>query len=1284
MTVDFKYRRIGPPLVEDLVSLLRSGKSGVLLGLRNLGKRHLLHQVAEKLRGIGEASIIHVELMSELPLSKLDDIRRCFAVAAGQASGGHAPQSGSAPAASKSPSLPAQNALPLIPVSSPGGGERSRAKVEGEVNEQGSPGHSDDPSAPLLAALDALQQSAGKTIYLIAANVDAIAHHQARRLLQELQVRVKNQRLVVLLSGEENLCELVHGPNSEFDCTDQFVLQGFDLPEFTAYLQRRLAFLRLQLPPVEWTAKQLFDLTGGNVRLLRAVLASLVEARAQDRTRPDDGILPAVAEQEIAALTASFPLSGSHAEAALQWSFRILDRDSTVWPTLQSLLKDNRVEVAHLHPHLLELAGVCVREDLEAQASILGFASPLMASAARRYYDARHWGDLHAAHGLWTRAFEHYATLDADAKIRPTDVDDRQAVLYAVKDLCSALHVEATRGEPDFHKLERVRNLFAHGCQDVLGFPNVSFWLHEKAWKPLQAEMPSGKPQHDALELLTKVNPRQRGWHEVASQTRRLGAVIVLPSLREDQHEGVVVGDFENGIPISREREQLLKDLASHLLDAYSHAISVVRARLRLKERNQHLQIVNSIFQALGATVRDPLQALQLAGSALMALGYRRVLFCMVDPVEKEIRGALDLSDDLHFINVAEQTRYPLDNPLADIQPYVFSKGESFIVSDAASEPLVNKKVQKMAGMTSFAVVPMLNPDGDCVGTIHIEREDRAVPSKEEVEDLEMFGRQLALALALSERVNLLQVSLDKLQEPIVIVDRLQMVRYANEPAAALFGFPKGWCGSKDLVRFESQRTKPIAPMVGTCLTNPHRSFQHVRGLGSNPDDPAEVLIDAVKDVNGVLVGVMVHVADLSYLYRVFRALELVAESVDVPSAMRALLNAIERLGHKWGRLYCIPSDRPDVLVSEKGYGFADPDSRFDGHKIELLRKTDKFDESWLSMNSGKPVVFLWSEEHKDGHELHTPQGLPVKVVREPMCPELFGKRPGDYWLDLPILAEETALGKLTVECSASLKPDEFELLKVLLEAVTQLLSAMSKAEVLQKAKEQWLQEAADKAIAVAAHNIGTRLAALDVLATRCQALPEKSPALNALNQDLTSIVANCLSAVDRIKELFAKVVPRLSTLRVTQLLSTTLRLRLPESACELQCPESLEAEWDERLLENALLEMVQNSIEMAKSPEEVRIWVSVTAFEKAEDSWIRIEYEDNGPGVPDELKQSIFDAFFSRRPGKRSGTGLGLHFVGKVVQAHGGSIAESGCCGKGARFIIELPARPAIQTEDK
>lgn len=71
----------------------------------------------------------------------------------------------------------------------------------------------------------------------------------------------------------------------------------------------------------------------------------------------------------------------------------------------------------------------------------------------------------------------------------------------------------------------------------------------------------------------------------------------------------------------------------------------------------------------------------------------------------------------------------------------------------------------------------------------------------------------------------------------------------------------------------------------------------------------------------------------------------------------------------------------------------------------------------------------------------------------------------------------------------------------------------------------------------------------------------------------------------------------------------------------------------------------------------------------------LTIQVEDNGPGVPEALREQIFDPFFSTKGSK--GTGLGLAVTRKILREHGGDLHVTGAPGQGALFEVEIPAIP-------
>ena len=71
----------------------------------------------------------------------------------------------------------------------------------------------------------------------------------------------------------------------------------------------------------------------------------------------------------------------------------------------------------------------------------------------------------------------------------------------------------------------------------------------------------------------------------------------------------------------------------------------------------------------------------------------------------------------------------------------------------------------------------------------------------------------------------------------------------------------------------------------------------------------------------------------------------------------------------------------------------------------------------------------------------------------------------------------------------------------------------------------------------------------------------------------------------------------------------------------------------------------------------------------------IEISVKDNGPGIPDEIKNKIFQPFFTTKP-TGQGTGLGLSLSYDIVKAHEGEVKVETKEGEGSTFIIQLPLK--------
>jgi two-component system phosphate regulon sensor histidine kinase PhoR len=119
------------------------------------------------------------------------------------------------------------------------------------------------------------------------------------------------------------------------------------------------------------------------------------------------------------------------------------------------------------------------------------------------------------------------------------------------------------------------------------------------------------------------------------------------------------------------------------------------------------------------------------------------------------------------------------------------------------------------------------------------------------------------------------------------------------------------------------------------------------------------------------------------------------------------------------------------------------------------------------------------------------------------------------------------------------------------------------------------------------------------------------------------------------------------------------------------QLPE-LTATADANRLEQVLANLVDNAIKYGRPQGTVTV-----GGRKAGDGMIEIFVQDDGPGIPPESLDRVFERFYrvdKARSREQGGTGLGLSIVKHIVQNHGGTVRVESELGKGATFFFTLP----------
>jgi two-component system nitrogen regulation sensor histidine kinase NtrY len=106
----------------------------------------------------------------------------------------------------------------------------------------------------------------------------------------------------------------------------------------------------------------------------------------------------------------------------------------------------------------------------------------------------------------------------------------------------------------------------------------------------------------------------------------------------------------------------------------------------------------------------------------------------------------------------------------------------------------------------------------------------------------------------------------------------------------------------------------------------------------------------------------------------------------------------------------------------------------------------------------------------------------------------------------------------------------------------------------------------------------------------------------------------------------------------------------------------------DRQMFRRVLINLINNAARATSERPQPRV---VIRAEPPSGKWLRLHVDDNGPGIPEALRPTIFDPYVTHTAG---GTGLGLAIVKKIVVEHGGAITAATSPLGGARISITLP----------
>ncbi len=296
--------------------------------------------------------------------------------------------------------------------------------------------------------------------------------------------------------------------------------------------------------------------------------------------------------------------------------------------------------------------------------------------------------------------------------------------------------------------------------------------------------------------------------------------------------------------------------------------------------------------------------------------------------------------------------------------------------------------------------------------------------------------------------------------------------------------------------------------------------------------------------------------------------------------------------------------------------------------------------------------------------------------------------RHGLAWCAVAILVDQLAL--ITTIALLGFSTDDFlscQLLSIVISATGLILGAVvtqrhHAEQLLRRQQAELARHARLTTVgafgAAVVHEISQPLAAAAAFAHSSKRLLEENPINSALLRETVENVEQethrAGAIVERIRHFLDRGDLRWDSVDLGELLRQLGGALADEAgahgvAIRVSAPTSTLFDADRIQIEQVLANLMRNAIEAAAHSEAGDGSVQTTLSRSP--GALRIEVEDNGPGVAPDIVERLFEPFETT---KRRGMGLGLSLSREIVKAHGGRLWLDRTDATGSKFILELP----------
>lgn len=1151
---------------------------------------------------------------------------------------------------------------------------------------------------------DAVRQnySPNHPLRLFLTNLDGISKTLAHRVLSSVQSLVKDRVLITVVTGEGNLIDLVDGsPTSAWSCANQLVVHSHDRRHFHRFLTKRMRQARLQFPKALNEARKVFheiyQRTGGDVSLARAVFWSIgdklnfhFEQPGLVPTRIGLGHLPVkLTDTHIVPVAGVVPFRyGCHCilaaakEASPVESNRLSlhsERESlAVLGDLEKLLWTHEPVYVGEEPHLLELAGFARREE-----GMLRWFSPYTESFATDYFTRRSIGDLYAFGHDWGNAYRLYEELPFEEKVRPLSDSDHVSLMRLVDGVAIRFHrtiSEATNGHGE--AIANLRYQLRQALNHLTGIPNekISCWSldWQEAWvKTSQLgdieQLPQPVRSIWAL-LATKPETKEEefhsskdGYHWVLCRDHdgKPASAILIDGRDDPLHEHPLrtsaIQRILRGYRRARER-RLFLDRA--LREKAEQEILKVFWRLTKDAAWETDSVLSAIAPPILRSLRSVSRIIYLAIRHPQAEGET------LSPLFDSLAPGLKRSDFVHI---------PIPSHFAQLLGISGQKG-ILLPADRVNSVLRQTRLSAFKREVACIMLP------DVKGILLLESAENEVFSQADARFVCNLSERIKPSWDQGLRLKLLQESIEANYSPSLLLDRNQRILFANQRACDLLELRlsvPGW--QTEPIYLDSLE---LTPKVREALTpSKVRESREEECITSRMSGVWLRECHPLSDKEGAPRGWVLTFRDRAFLYNSFELIRKLEGMNNFSAALELILAEIKkwlRVEHAKLRFYLRDAERPNRLVGKLSLGLSSE------HKQRFMAGEVYFDDdgadnetAWLCIRKREPIALRLTDDGQADREGSTLRGLKYYCIKWKSQFEVLERKKGDISIDLPLLSEKSVLGKLTINFSADAVeelpaelPKQLGALSVVLGG---LLDRVSREEIRQK---MIVVDAHEQALRTTAHNLLSQISPFAAFIARYRLREAKLPELKPINDDLEAFHDQARNSVRRLKDRIGEVRLHLEQSDLSKIVEGALRIVVTNDGqwCWESIPRQVNGLWDRNHLANVFIELAYNSRDFVRKDAELSIVLSLQSVFLNDQESVVLRYADNGCGVAGDIKERIFDGRSFRNAANTNGRGLGLAYVRRVIEAHGGSVREIGELGKGAVFEFVMPVRTSME----